>query len=281
MASDSTAALYARTLATGSTRYARRHDKPVWPFVWRGLLPLLGLLLLLGYALVPFARYSIETPVRVQTRAALDRAGLGWVNLTVSGQQVSLSGVQPKPGAGDQALAVAQGVACPTWLGPSSCVVSVVGQFTDAAPAPIAAPAAPAAAASAAASAAQTAAAAKTCEAEFAALLSDKQIRFAIAKADIQPESRPLIDKLAQAASTCPGEIHIEGYTDSNGDAAMNQALSQARADAVRDALIARGLTAERLVAQGFGAQKPIATNDTPAGRAANRRIELRATTDR
>jgi outer membrane protein OmpA-like peptidoglycan-associated protein len=68
--------------------------------------------------------------------------------------------------------------------------------------------------------------------------------------------------------------IVVEGYT-SSGDAAQNRALAQRRADAVRDLLVARGVPAERIRAQGVGAVRPIADNETVRGRMRNHRIEI------
>jgi outer membrane protein OmpA-like peptidoglycan-associated protein len=70
-------------------------------------------------------------------------------------------------------------------------------------------------------------------------------------------------------------EITVEGHTDSVDDDAANQALSEARAAAVRDALIAAGVAAERLTAVGFGEMEPVESNETIEGRAHNRRVEL------
>ncbi len=84
-------------------------DPPVWPFVWRGLLPLLALALAATFALGPVARNWIEGPVRRETRAQLDAASFGWVGLAVSGQNVTLSGEEPAAGAGERAIALAKG----------------------------------------------------------------------------------------------------------------------------------------------------------------------------
>ncbi|WP_083791056.1 OmpA family protein [Thalassobium sp. R2A62] len=65
------------------------------------------------------------------------------------------------------------------------------------------------------------------------------------------------------------------GHTDSSGSDVTNNALSAARALAVRDALVARGVDAERISAQGYGESEPIATNETEEGRAANRRTTI------
>jgi outer membrane protein OmpA-like peptidoglycan-associated protein len=67
----------------------------------------------------------------------------------------------------------------------------------------------------------------------------------------------------------------IQGYTDSMGTSAVNDALSLRRAEAVRDVLIAQGVAAESMRAEGLGAKRPVAGNSTPEGRAQNRRIEI------
>ena len=73
-------------------------------------------------------------------------------------------------------------------------------------------------------------------------------------------------------------KIAVEGYTDNRGGAAVNRRLSQARADAVRNYLINKGVPAENITAKGFGPTKPVASNAAEAGRAQNRRVELRRT---
>ena len=69
--------------------------------------------------------------------------------------------------------------------------------------------------------------------------------------------------------------ISIEGHTDNVGDNDMNQTLSEERAEAVRKQLITMGIKEDRLTSKGFGESKPIDTNDTPEGRAENRRVEI------
>jgi OOP family OmpA-OmpF porin len=71
--------------------------------------------------------------------------------------------------------------------------------------------------------------------------------------------------------------VVIEGYTDNQGGTLKNKKLSQKRADAVKDALVASGVFAGRLTAVGFGPASPVADNKTPEGRAKNRRVVAHA----
>jgi len=75
-------------------------------------------------------------------------------------------------------------------------------------------------------------------------------------------------------------KVVIEGHTDATSSPEHNQALSQSRADAVQQYLTAAGINAARVTASGLGSTKPVATNDTPIGRAQNRRVECEAMTD-
>jgi len=72
--------------------------------------------------------------------------------------------------------------------------------------------------------------------------------------------------------------VEVGGHTDNTGRRAPNLTLSDARANAVRDYLIARGVQASQLTARGYGPDQPVSDNTTVAGRAANRRVELTKT---
>jgi outer membrane protein OmpA-like peptidoglycan-associated protein len=93
----------------------------------------------------------------------------------------------------------------------------------------------------------------------------------------LKPESGAVLKQVAAGLQKNPNlKLEIDGYTDSVGDAAHNLNLSQRRAQAVSAVLVSQfGIEAARLSVNGFGAAKPIASNDTPDGRAANRRVEF------
>jgi OmpA-OmpF porin, OOP family len=101
-------------------------------------------------------------------------------------------------------------------------------------------------------------------------------INFDTGKSTIRPESAPLIDQLAATLkSNTDLKVSIEGHTDNVGDAAANKKLSEQRAKAVMDAVIAKGIAAGRLSSVGWGQEKPVADNRTDAGRSQNRRVEI------
>ena len=95
-------------------------------------------------------------------------------------------------------------------------------------------------------------------------------------KAVLKPGAEKTMERLAGFLSDYP-ERHllIEGHTDARGDDAYNRDLSKRRANAVRDALIQRGISPARLSVMGMGESYPVATNDTVAGRQENRRVEI------
>jgi len=95
-------------------------------------------------------------------------------------------------------------------------------------------------------------------------------------KAVLKPGARNTLTKIAEQLRMNPdARIEIEGHTDSVGTDELNQALSEKRAAAVRDYLATRGLPNARISIAGLGESTPVASNDTPAGRQQNRRVEL------
>ncbi|MFU8806628.1 MAG: OmpA family protein, partial [Bradymonadaceae bacterium] len=104
-----------------------------------------------------------------------------------------------------------------------------------------------------------------------------EQVHFATGKADILPASHGVLDDIVSVLETNPqiALLRIEGHTDSVGRESMNLDLSKRRAASVRQHLINRGISAQRLESEGYGPGKPIADNATPEGRAKNRRVEF------
>lgn len=101
-------------------------------------------------------------------------------------------------------------------------------------------------------------------------------VHFAVDKADILPDSQPQIAQVLALLKSDPGlKLAIEGHTDDSGTPAHNRSLSEARARSVQAALTSQGIAASRLSAAGFGQDRPVAANDSDAGRAKNRRVEL------
>lgn len=101
-------------------------------------------------------------------------------------------------------------------------------------------------------------------------------IHFATGKADILPESRPLIDEIVKMLKQRGNlRVGIEGHTDSTGTPEANKALSEARARSVVDAIAAAGIARNRMEAVGVGQERPVADNRTEEGRAKNRRVEV------
>ena len=101
-------------------------------------------------------------------------------------------------------------------------------------------------------------------------------LTFASGSANIAGETGTEVDNIAAILKTYPDvNINVEGYTDSSGDAAKNVTLSESRAVAVKNRLVAAGIDASRISTKGYGAENPVASNDTPEGMAKNRRIEV------
>jgi outer membrane protein OmpA-like peptidoglycan-associated protein len=101
-------------------------------------------------------------------------------------------------------------------------------------------------------------------------------VLFAFGKYDLQPPAREALAKFSGIVLAHPGlHLAVEGYTDSVGSDAFNQTLSEQRANTVRAYLITQGLDPNSITATGFGKSNPVASNDTPAGRQQNRRVEI------
>lgn len=99
---------------------------------------------------------------------------------------------------------------------------------------------------------------------------------FATASSTLSPQFRGFLQQLANALLTYPAlATKVVGHTDSTGDDALNVRLSEARAQATINHLVSLGVPQSRLLSEGKGSSEPIASNDTPEGRASNRRVDL------
>jgi outer membrane protein OmpA-like peptidoglycan-associated protein len=120
-----------------------------------------------------------------------------------------------------------------------------------------------------------------SCEAPLAEFSARNSIVFRSGAALITPESAPALAELATDLAACPDvPVHVEGHTDADGNEQLNLALSVARAEAVVNALIERGINPARLYALGYGESSPIADNTTPEGKSQNRRIVVKLATE-
>ncbi|RZV38662.1 MAG: OmpA family protein [Chromatiales bacterium] len=274
------------TSTTTTKRFWHRTDvrRPWWPW---GLLPLLGLLFL--YLLGAFVTApAMEADVRQGVLATLENAGASVDGLTADGQ--SVTGQLGADGPDEDLLeALAGTTTCNTWAGELECPIEVDLERAQARNVVVEAATAPAAAAVHEEAIAEKVvtepgvsavlddvqAARDACNEALGDALSGSRVQFRTASADIDSTSDALLQRLAVVAEECPGNLTIEGHTDGQGDADMNQVLSQARANAVRDALADLGVDSARMRAVGYGESRPIADNTTAEGRATNRRIAI------
>ena len=112
------------------------------------------------------------------------------------------------------------------------------------------------------------------------AILVKETIGFSHGKSEIEESSKDLLDAVARILvnTTAITRLTIEGHTDTTGEPAANQPLSEERALAVKKYLESKGVEPGRLESRGFGSSQPVDSNDTEAGRAKNRRVEFKVT---
>ena len=118
---------------------------------------------------------------------------------------------------------------------------------------------------------------AEACETRFSVISTTGAIFFKTGSAELDKESEPLLQSVAEIANRCPEvKIEVTGHTDSVGGRDFNKTLSQQRARSVVTFLSQRGVAGPRVEAAGFGDTRPLVPNDTEANRAKNRRIEFK-----
>jgi outer membrane protein OmpA-like peptidoglycan-associated protein len=113
-------------------------------------------------------------------------------------------------------------------------------------------------------------------ETERGLVLTLGNVLFDVDGHQLKPGAVPAMDKLSEFLKAYPDRnVVIEGFTDSTGSDAYNRNLSEQRANAVKQALMSRGVEENRIATEGFGEARPVATNETAAGRQQNRRVEV------
>ena len=268
-------------------RYWRRTAESAAWSPW-GIAPLVGLGMLFLFGAL-FMAPRIEAEVRDQVALRVDGSGLFAMGVRGDGQGVTIT----TPADDRKALyieALARSTQCKTWVGDLACPTTVsIRRIEPQQPPglPDDRPQAggdeqsgsslllPAEVSLQGGVEAGSSAGIQQCNSDFKEIFGTASIRFQTGSASIDTGNDALLDRLADLARDCPGQLTVEGHTDSQGDADANQALSLARAAAVRDALAGRGIEADRMMSTGFGESRPIADNSTSAGRAKNRRIVI------
>ncbi|HTH53109.1 MAG TPA: OmpA family protein [Edaphobacter sp.] len=107
-------------------------------------------------------------------------------------------------------------------------------------------------------------------------IVNMSDVLFDTGKYTLKPATQISLAKVSGILQSYPGlKLQVEGYTDSTGSPEFNQKLSENRAGAVRDFLVAQGVSPDNIIATGYGPAKPVADNNTAQGRAQNRRVQL------
>jgi len=266
----------ASTRHTSTRRYWQRTatPRPWWPW---GLLPALGLAVLFLVGAMVTAP-SIQAEVRSEVADRITSSGVAATVVRGDGQGINIQAVAPIEER-TYLHALAKSTQCDTWAGQLTCPTTVNVLLSE----PQSTVAAPATSALVVSSGTVTPAAAEgeaphqdpSCNEQFNEILSTTKVRFATGSATIDRGNEDLLQRLAQTARSCSGNLSVVGHTDSRGAADANQALSLARAQAVGDALVQLGIDSSRVSAKGVGESNPIAENETPEGRAKNRRIAI------
>lgn len=110
-------------------------------------------------------------------------------------------------------------------------------------------------------------------------IMKESMVNFGFDSANLTATAKTNLDKLAQVLVSNPDtNINIYGHTDSKGSDTYNLSLSEKRANAVKSYLTSKGVASNRIFAMGRGEAEPVASNDTDAGRAENRRVEFAIT---
>ena len=185
---------------------------------------------------------DIEDQLGAEVSGKVAKQDLFWASVEPQGQRIVLTGAAP-----DHRAKVAAGELASSVYGVSTVRndIAIIGE-------------------------------AGTCQSEFDRFLEDERITFKSGRADISDGSLPILGMLASVIRNCSVRVEVAAHTDAEGDSAINQKLSQRRAQAVRKYLVGSGVPEEFIVANGYGETQPVADNTTADGRQSNRRVEFR-----
>ncbi len=268
------------------------------------LLSAVGVPVLAMWALIP-VRHHIEDSLKAKSVRALDAAGVNGVDVRMRGRDARLFGTLPDEASRVQAhelvrsrvgvrhveesglaivggsggSAAADSSVAPTTLAAAATTVSDAATTTAVPSTTVATAETTAIPATTIAGPSTTlTAAAAEVAGDINAVLAAGIVEFDVGSADLTTAGKVTVTKLAAALAKQPAvAVAIAGHTDNLGSASRNAQLSQARADTVKNTLIAQGIAATRLTAKGYGSTKPIVDNATAAGRQKNRRIDFTA----
>lgn len=185
---------------------------------------------------------AIENAIGSEVTASVASNDLYWSSVEVSGQSVVLTGSAPDAQARLAAERRAAGVAGVSGV---ENQIEVIGE-------------------------------AGSCQEQIDTYLRKERMTFKPGKAEIADSSMHMLGMLAMIVRTCPNPMEIAAHTDGQGDAEINLALSQRRADVVARHLVRHGVMPQKIRAVGYGESQPVGDNATEDGRRDNRRIELR-----
>lgn len=271
-------------------RYYIRTNEPSIAFFPIGLISIILILLTLIYGTFIFAKNTIQDKIHSLVTNELLHHELEWVNVEVDGQFVFLTGEGSLEDE-QRAIEITQSVNGDTWIGKRKAPITVNAEFTppiqydieenqhvlntcpkpeekaevqepiilvneieeDDTPLHIV----------------------ESCNMAFKNAMKDKTIGFSISSSNIKSESFLLIDNIVTLIKACPSIIYVEGHTDDSGNFDENMTLSLARAQAVINALVERGVNKDQLIPKGYGSTRPRAENTNRQAQALNRRIEF------
>ena len=211
------------------------------------------------------ARPARRGPWHAPVEASFPEKGFGWMGLNVRGKTVTLTGTAPDAATKAAALKAGEAAIRATEQGKTVRIIdgiSIVGGEAGVGAALAALDDNPSLAA---------------CQKAFTDTMQGRNVQFRIGSATILPASAELLNAVSAVATTCSAyNIEIGGHTDSVGDNASNQRLSQRRAASVRAFLENGGVGVDNITAVGYGETQPIDTSGTRAGDALNRRTEFK-----